>query len=178
MQVQLTRALLRTARLEDAESLARHLDDRAIWRNLRDRMPYPYKLEDAHAYLRHALHERPVSSFVLELAGEVVGGLALHPQDDVHRRSVEIGFWIGRAFQGRGLCSEAVPALTRHAFERDPEIVRVQAQVFGWNAASLRVLEKAGYRLEGTLREAVFKDGTFTDLFVFGMLRREALTGA
>jgi RimJ/RimL family protein N-acetyltransferase len=46
--------------------------------------------------------------------------------------------------------------------------------VFGWNPASARVLEKAGFTFEGRMREAVFKDGRLTDLLVYGMVKDAA----
>lgn len=174
MDVRLSRARLRRPRLDDAAGLARHLNDKAIWRNLRDRVPQPYTLADARAFLAHALAEHPPANFVLEVDGEAAGGMALHALDDVHRRSAEIGFWLGVRWHGSGIMTEAVGALVRHAFARDQALVRIEARVFGWNAASMRVLEKNGFLHEGRLRDAVCKDGAFTDEIVYGLLRAEA----
>jgi RimJ/RimL family protein N-acetyltransferase len=52
--------------------------------------------------------------------------------------------------------------------------VRLEADVFAWNPASARVLEKAGYQLEGRLRKAVCKDGQVIDRLVYGRLRENA----
>lgn len=83
------------------------------------------------------------------------------------RRSMEIGYWLGEPYWGRGIASEAVSAMTGYAFERF-DVARVFAYVFEWNPASARVLEKAGYRLEGRLRKAVTKEGTTMDMLVYG----------
>ncbi|MBI5849870.1 MAG: GNAT family N-acetyltransferase [Planctomycetes bacterium] len=174
MDVRLSRARLRLPRQDDAPALARHLDDMAIWRNLRDRVPQPYTLADAQAFLAQSLAEDPAASFVLEIDSEAAGGMALHALDDVHRRSAEIGFWLGVRWHGLGIMTEAVGALVRHAFARDAALARVEARVFGWNAPSMCVLEKNGFVREGRLRDAVCKDGAFTDEIVYGLLRAEA----
>ena len=178
MDVLLTNARLRAPRMTDAAHLAQHMNDRAIWRNLRDRVPFPYTLEDAREYLGRVIHEDPLDAFVLEIDDHAAGGMALHPQEDVHHRMLEIGFWLGRTFHGRGIMSEAVPVLVRHALLREPEVNRIHAQVFDWNVPSCRLLEKCGFRREGTLRAAITKDGETTDLHLYGLLREDAAAQA
>lgn len=108
-----------------------------------------------------------------------MGGIGLHPQPDVMRRSLEIGYWLGQPYWGRGIASEAVAAMTRYAFEHF-DVARVFALVFEWNPASARVLEKAGYRLEGRLRKAVTKEQRTMDMLVYGFTEDDyaALAGA
>ncbi len=174
MDIRLTRARIRAPRADDAEAIARHLDDRALWRNLRDRVPHPYGIDDARAFLANFLPRDPPEAFAIEVDGECAGMIGLHPLGDVHRRSAELGFWLGRAHHGLGIVSEAAPRIVAHGFARDPELVRIEARVHDWNAPSARVLEKTGFVLEGRLRLAVWKDGELCDLLVFGMLRAEA----
>lgn len=173
MEFELTHARLRPPRLDDAPAFATHLDDVDVWRNLRDHVPQPYSVEDARAFLVTVVDVAPQRVWAIEVDGAAVGAIGLHPKADVHRRSVEIGFWIGRRFWGRGIASEAVPAIVAHAFASQPGLLRVQGDVFAWNPASARVLTKSGFRLEGRLRDAVTKDGRTTDLLVFGKLRAD-----
>jgi RimJ/RimL family protein N-acetyltransferase len=88
--------------------------------------------------------------------------------DDVERCAAEIGYWLGRAFWGPGLATAAVGGLTGHAF-RTHALTRVYALPFADNAASIRVLEKAGYRCEGRLRRAAVKDGRVRDQAVYAI---------
>jgi [ribosomal protein S5]-alanine N-acetyltransferase len=154
----------------DRAALQRHANDREIWRNLRDRFPHPYTPEAAEAWLAHLAQAEPLTHFAIEVDGEAAGGIGFEIGQDVHRRSAEIGYWLGRAVWGRGIATEALRAVTAWAFAHH-DLCRVEAHVFAWNTASMRVLEKAGYTLEARHRLAVTKDGATTDLLVYAMLR-------
>lgn len=154
----------------DAAALVRHANDREVWRNLRDRFPHPYTEADAARWLAWVATTDPVTHFAVEVDGEASGGIGFNFLDDVHIRVAEIGYWLGRPVWGRGIATEALRAVTAHAFTAH-DLVRLEAHVFGWNAASARVAEKAGYVLEATLRCAVIKDGETTDMLIYAALR-------
>jgi RimJ/RimL family protein N-acetyltransferase len=154
-------------------SLVRHANNRQVWRNLRDRFPHPYTVSDAEHWIHEATSMRPESHFAIAVAGEAVGGIGLELQKDVHRRSAEIGYWLGEEFWGRGIITDAVRAVTAFGFQVF-DVCRIYACVFEWNPASRRVLEKAGYSLEGRLRKSVTKDGHTMDQCIYGILREEA----
>ena len=170
MQLLLHRSFLRPPRPEDAPSMARYANNRAIWRNLRDRFPHPYTLADAEAFIARHADEEPTRLFVIEVDQQAVGSSGVVPGDDVGRRSMEIGYWLAEPYWGRGIVTEAVQAVTAYALGTF-DINRVEAGVFGWNAASARVLTKAGYSLEGTLRGAVTKDGATIDALMYALVR-------
>jgi ribosomal-protein-alanine N-acetyltransferase len=94
--------------------------------------------------------------------GEAVGGIGFQLQGDVERVSAEIGYWLGEPFWRRGIATEALVALTKYALVTHG-LTRVYAVPFASNTASCRVLEKAGYVLEGKLRRSAVKDGNITD---------------
>lgn len=87
-------------------------------------------------------------------------------------RSASLGYCLARAGWGRGFATEAAGALLGWAFDT-LDLNRVQAEADTRNPASGRVLEKLGFRLEGTLREDCIVDGDVSDSWVFGLLRRE-----
>jgi RimJ/RimL family protein N-acetyltransferase len=161
---------VRSFRQDDAASIARHADDREVWINLRDRFPHPYSLDDARGWIAHVLGQSVERDFAIEVDGLAVGSIGYMPGEDVDRRSAEIGYWLGRAYWGRGIASAAVRAMTVQLLAR-PELTRLHATVFAWNPASARVLEKAGYLLEGRLRAAVTKDGRTTDGLLYAIVR-------
>lgn len=164
---------IRGWRAEDAAAIARHADNRAVWRNLRDAFPHPYSAADARTWIDLARGQDPVTHFAIASPHEAIGGIGVRLGDDVFRLSGEIGYWLGEAFWGRGIATRAVRAFTAEAFSRFA-LERLWAGVFEWNVASARVLEKAGYRREGTLRRAVFKDGRFADQLLYARLRGDA----
>ncbi len=150
----------------DAPSLQRHADDEQVWLNLRDRFPHPYMLEDARSWIEIVAELPEGTHFAIDVGGECVGTVGIVLQTDVHRRSAEIGYWLGRAFWGRGIATDVVRAVTSHGFFSFG-LVRVFASVFATNPASARVLEKAGYALEGRMRSAVVKDGVLMDALLY-----------
>jgi len=156
--------------MDDAASMQRHAHNRNIWLNLRDRFPRPYLLEHARAFLTAVTQEAPTTHFAITVEGEPVGELGLELGSDVHRRTAELGYWLGEPFWGRGIMSEAVEAFTRAAFESF-DLDRIFAMPYARNVASARVLEKAGFTLEGRLRSNVIKDGEVLDSLLYARLR-------
>lgn len=171
-EFRLQHALVRPWRSADAQALTRHADDRGVWRNMRDLFPHPYGLENAREWLANVVPVQPVRMFAIEVEGESAGGIGVTPLSDVYRRGGEIGYWLGRAHWNRGIASEAVAAITAYAFET-LELVRLEAAVFAWNPASMRVLERCGYRREGVRRHGAFKDGEFVDCVLYARLKAE-----
>jgi RimJ/RimL family protein N-acetyltransferase len=150
--------------------LARHANDRDIWRNLKDRFPFPYAVEHAKAFIAYSRSLDPERNFALAVDGGLAGVIGFEPKEDVWRRSVELGYWLGREYWGRGIATEAVLAITEWAFN-EWDINRVWAGVFAWNPASARVLEKAGFVFEGRLRQSATKDGVAVDELIYAMVR-------
>jgi RimJ/RimL family protein N-acetyltransferase len=160
--------VVRPWQVADVDSLARHANDRGVWLNLRDRFPHPYTRADAEHWIAFAAAQAPQTNFAITVADEAVGGLGLTLHEDVERCSAEVGYWLGRAYWGKGLATAALRGLTAYAF-RAHSLNRVYALPFADNAASVRVLEKAGFRREGRLRRSALKDGVVKDQFVYAI---------
>ena len=163
---------VRSFSLEDAPAIALHANNRNVWVNLRDLFPFPYSTAHAQAWIREISLDRPETAFAIASDEEAIGGIGLHRQSDFAKRSAELGYWLGEAYWGRGIVTDAVRVVTQWGFAHF-DIDRIFAQVFAWNPSSARVLEKAGFTFEGRLRGAVFKDGRTTDLLSYGMLRTD-----
>lgn len=170
MEMKLARCTLRPWRKGDEPSLVRYANNRNVSGNLKDRFPFPYTDADAREWIEHVAGREPACNFAIVVDGTAVGGIGIELGQDVFRRSAEIGYWLGEPFWGRGIASEALRAATDYAFATF-DIIRLEAGVFGWNPASARVLEKAGYTLEGRLRQAIVKDGRVGDRLLYGLLR-------
>jgi RimJ/RimL family protein N-acetyltransferase len=162
MEIRLATCVLRPLVAADAPSLALHANDRDVWLHLRDRFPHPYTPADAEAYIAAVAGRAPQTGFGIVVDGEAAGTIGLVLGDDVERHSAEIGYWLGRRFWGRGVATGAVRAVTAYAFA-ELGMHRVFAVPFDGNPASNRVLEKAGYVLEGRMRRSAVKDGRILD---------------
>jgi [ribosomal protein S5]-alanine N-acetyltransferase len=161
--------LIRSFRASDLEALVRHANSRAVWLQLRDRFPHPYTTADGLAWLRYVSEAKPETNFAIEADGEAVGGIGLVLGTDVERYSAEIGYWLGERVWGRGLATAAVRALTPWAFAAFG-LGRIFALPFAGNRASRRVLEKAGFALEGMLRRSAVKDGRVHDQALYALV--------
>lgn len=128
--------------------------------------PHPYTTEAADAWVALNVANPEHDNLAIEIRGEVAGSIGIIPGKDVYLRSAEIGYWLGAAHRGRGIGTEAVSAMTDHVFATR-DVCRLFAGVFEHNAASARVLEKAGYVLEGRLRKAVTKAGQTIDKLLY-----------
>lgn len=162
--------IIRPWRHADRDSLVRHADSRDVWLMLRDQFPHPYTRADAEAWLAYTAKQHPVTNFAIEVGGEAAGGIGVAPQPDVHRRSAEVGYWLGAAFWNRGIMTAAVRTFTTYAFDTY-DLIRIFAGVFSTNPASMRVLEKAGYTREGILKKSVVKDGQVLDQVLYAVTR-------
>src|SRR5262245_56104168 len=108
MRIELSHAVVRNWRKSDAKTIVPHANDRAVWRNLKDRFPHPYTLSDAREWLRYMAEQNPPTNFAIEVNGEAAGGIGLQFGRDVHYRMAEIGYWLSRVHWGRGIVTEAV----------------------------------------------------------------------
>ncbi|MBM3266684.1 MAG: GNAT family N-acetyltransferase [Candidatus Sericytochromatia bacterium] len=167
---ELSLSRVRPWRLADKPALLRYADNPRVSRALADRFPYPYTPADADMWLGMASAEDPVCNFAIEVGGEAIGGIGVEVLEAERRAGAEIGYWLGEPFWGRGIASEALVAVAGYAFERF-DIVRLQAGVYSSNPASARVLEKAGFVREATMRWAIIKRGEIHDLWMYARLR-------
>ena len=170
MQLKLSTCDVRSWRTSDVDSLAAHANNRNIWLNLRDAFPYPYTKTNARDFIRATRQRVPETSFAIAVDDQAVGGVGfvLHP--DVERVSAEIGYWLAEPFWGRGIATEALRAVTNYAIENHG-LTRIYAVPFAWNVASCRVLEKAGYVLEGTFRRELAGPDGWEDHLWYGRVR-------
>lgn len=173
MLITLPSCVVRDWEAGDAPSLAEFANDRRIWLNLRDHFPHPYSLADANAFLAQVAGMRPRTSFAIAVDGKAMGGIGYTRHEDVERVGAEIGYWLAVPLWGRGIMASALAGVTAHAFREHAELRRIYAVPFAWSAASARVLEKVGYKLEGRMRQSVIKDGRVTDQLLYAILRDE-----
>jgi [ribosomal protein S5]-alanine N-acetyltransferase len=157
------RITLRPWRESDLESLVRHANNFNIWKNLTDGFPYPYTEEAGIAWLKMAIHEQVNINLAIETDGEAVGGIGVTFKEDIYRINAVIGYWLSEEYWGQGLMSESVTLLVDYIFKKYPDILTVYAEIFSYNPASVRVLEKCGFHVEAIHKNAVIKNGQVID---------------
>jgi [ribosomal protein S5]-alanine N-acetyltransferase len=156
---------------EDAAVLAALIGNKRIWDNLRDYIPHPYNLADARDYIALQQGIHPVQNFAIVYKGIIVGGCGIILKKDIYRKTAEIGYWVAELYRGMGIATQAVKLLTAAAFNSF-DIVKLQAEVFEHNKASMKVLEKNGYTLEAILRKAAIKNGVLLDDYLWVLFRQ------
>jgi len=138
------RLILRAPRLGDAKAIAALANDRHIAENTA-RIPHPYKLGDAKAWIGGANTNSDEEQYVITLAdGTLVGACGIEQPDGMP----SIGYWLGRPFWRKGYATEAVRALIDHAFG-DLEHEELHASARVTNPASRHVIEKCGFQWTG-----------------------------
>jgi len=155
-------AAVRSWRADDLPSILHHANNWEVARQLRDRFPHPYEPGHALGFLQWVGQQPVATVWAIAIDDAAVGGIGLQLGQDIERVSAEIGYWLGQSHWGRGLATAAVRAVTEYAFETFG-LTRIFAVPFAANTASIRVLEKAGYSLEGHLRRSAIKDGVICD---------------
>lgn len=174
--IQLKRSTLRPWGPEDAASLVKHANNPHVASNLRDGFPHPYTPSDAKSWLEMVGRNREDVILAIEVDGEACGGIGLHGLKDVYRYNSEIGYWLSETYWGRGIMSEAVGAMVDHAFTKTSWL-RLFAAIFENNSASMRVLEKNGFKPEAVHRKAVMKEGRLLDEHLYALLKDQWLSG-
>lgn len=154
----------------DIQSLVNYANNINIWNNLRNAFPHPYSEEHAKAWINLSSTDDPIINFAIDIDGEAVGGIGLIFNADVYILSAEIGYWIGEPFWGKGIATEAIRQMMEYSFYYF-DLVRIYAEVFENNKASMRALEKNGFYLEGVRRKSVFKNGALMDDYIWVKLR-------
>lgn len=162
----LPHCVLRPWRAADKADLVRHANDRRVWRNMTHTFPHPYTEDDADLWLRIAADPGASLQLAIAVDGAAVGGIGAIAGEGIYRATAQFGYWLGEAYWGRGIATAAARALAAHVGERRL-FARLEAQVFEWNPASMRVLEKAGFTRDAVLRCAATKDGQLIDTVLY-----------
>ena len=165
---------IRPWRMSDAMDLAAALSDPAILNNLRDGLPYPYTEKDAEDYITAMLcaDKSAVFAYAICLEDRAVGSIGAFRQSNIHFRTAELGYYLAREYWGRGIVTEAVRQLCERVFAQT-DILRIYAEPFSDNVGSRRVLEKAGFQMEGILRRNACKNVRVLDMALSDPTRRQ-----
>lgn len=172
------RLLIRSPRAGDGAALnaaiIESLDCLKPWMPFAQQTPTLEESEEncRQAYAKFLARTDLPLMLTLKDSGDFVGRCGIHPRNwEVPR--FEIGYWCRTCFQGRGYITEAVLGMTRFAFEElGAQKIEIRCDVR--NERSRRVAERAGYRLEGELRnDDLGMDGSLRDTLIFGLISED-----
>jgi RimJ/RimL family protein N-acetyltransferase len=173
MEVFFEVVVLRPWSVNDARQLALIADNKKVADNLRDGFPNPYSVKDAKEWLNIILPGNdPPKYFAITVDKQLVGSIGIAAKTNIYRKNFEIGYFLAEAHWGKGIATRAIKAVTSYAF-KDFDIVRIYAEPFSDNPGSRRALEKAGYKLEATLRRNVIKNGIIKDSCIYSVLKED-----
>ena len=165
---------IRKWELADAKDLSAALSNTKVQDNLRDGLPYPYTEQDGMDFISAMLsaNENETFAFAITTEGKVIGSIGVSRQGNIHSLTAELGYYIAEEYWGKGIMTKAVKQICKYVFDNS-DILRIYAEPFAFNAASCRVLEKAGFQYEGTLRSNAIKSGKVTDMKMYSLLKSE-----
>lgn len=157
---------------DDFSTLAKYLNNKKIWDNCRDSLPYPYSESDAQQFIQFVLNQNGQNNYCIEVNQEAAGNISFARGIDVKRHNAELGYWLAEPYWGKGIMTQMlVLAISSYFFHTD--VIRIYANVYAGNMSSMRVLEKTGFRKCGIHRNACFKNGKFLDCHYYELLKAD-----
>ncbi len=163
---------IRSFKNTDAEQIAKLLNNKKIWDNLRDYIPSPYLIDDAREFITLCQSEKPQNTFVIDIEGLAVGVISLTVQSDIYRKSAELGYWLGEPFWNNGYVTQAIEKIIDYGFNK-LDLIRIYAGVFEHNKASQRVLEKTGFEFECVFKKSIIKNDIILDEYRYSIIKEE-----
>jgi RimJ/RimL family protein N-acetyltransferase len=171
------RVFLRPAEREDVPTFQAWLADAEVGEGLANRAPWSRLAEEAWYDELQKTQGKTTWHFVICLreGDRPIGFCALHDIDPVNG-SAELGIGIGEPAEwDKGYGTEAVEILLDFGFG-ELRLHRVFLHVFDFNDRAVHVYERAGFRHEGTKRQAYYRHGRYHDMYVMGVLASEWAT--
>lgn len=161
---------LRDYEAKDAARLVELANNENVSRYLIYTFPYPYTQEDAEWWIEVGSRQHGAVTKVIDYEGMFVGSVGITPETGWRSHVAEIGYWVGEPFWGRGIATEALRQMTEQAFAAK-KFDKLFAPVLAPNRASVKVLEKNEYELEGILKNEVEKGGRRFDIYHYARQR-------
>lgn len=165
---------LSEAQVGDAPALYQLIDSGRLY--LREWLPFidnSFSASDTTLFLRSvtAIGNMQEQVYTIRYEGDVAGIIGYKAIDRVNSK-LEIGYWLGEQFQGKGIMTKSCYALLKQAFEQ-MHMNRIQIKVGVGNKKSNRIPQRLGFKMEGVERDGEWLRGRFIDLEVYSLLKRE-----
>jgi ribosomal-protein-alanine N-acetyltransferase len=162
-------------RSADIPAIIKYLNEPVFSRNTCT-IPYPYKKKDGQEFIRLVRSFEETNLFqkdwaIRDVEDMMIGAIGILYDHGIKSHRSQIGYWLGKPFWNQGIISNVIEVFTKYIFEHR-DLVRLEGHVFGYNPSSCRALEKAGFRQEGFLEWAQYKDGAYLDIYIYAKVNR------
>ena len=136
-------------------------------------MSHPTTLKEAKKEILDAVKankqkNKTSETFAIDIKGEFAGAISIH--HIVKNHKAHLTYNLGEKWRGQGIVSQAVKLICNYAFKKY-KLVRIEGNVREYNKASIRILEKNGFKCEGRKKKAVLKKGKFYDDFMYAKVK-------
>ncbi|AOT08836.1 GNAT family N-acetyltransferase [Pseudoalteromonas luteoviolacea] len=164
--------VLRPLEPTDGIDLVKHLNNPNVIRYLSDRLPKPYTLQDAKWWLEIGQRQNALN-YAIECNGQFCGVIGAYLPDDLSsQQDAELGYWLGEYFWGNGIGTHAVALFIEKFFEKT-SLKALYNPISSPNQASIRVMEKVGFRLKYITQKTAFHQGEACDEHVYVLKRAD-----
>jgi len=161
---------IRPWKMTDSRRLTENANNIKVWNNVRDYFPNPYKESDAKSFIKRVQSKNRVEDFAIIVNDEAVGGIGYIQGTDIERLNAEIGYWLGEKYWGKGIMGRALGDIINYIFS-NTEIIRLFTSVLEYNIASMKVLEKNGFRKVGIQTKAAIKNNKIVDMYSYELIK-------
>jgi ribosomal-protein-alanine N-acetyltransferase len=167
---------LSAIRSSDKAALLEHLYSTDVYATTLN-IPHPYSGTDADWWIQKRIEHtkrlgKEVTFAIRAAQDKLIGVVGADSLELGNTHAAEIGYWLARPFWRQGIMTDAVRAYVDYAFG-ELHLLRLTAHVLEFNTGSARVLEKNGFKLEGSLRKHFRKDEQLLDARFYGLLKRD-----
>jgi ribosomal-protein-alanine N-acetyltransferase len=161
---------LKKWKIEYADSLAKHANNKNIADNLMDAFPHPYNQNNAKEYINYCINldiESHLYRAIIE-DEQAIGCISISLGIDIHSKTAKIAYWLSEDYWNKGIMRKAIKEICDMAFDQ-LKIVRIYAEVFYYNTASCIVLENGGFVFEGEQKKAISKNEKVYDALMYAL---------
>lgn len=167
--------LLRTYQLEDAPELFKAVDNsRAHLRKWLAWVDSTTRPEHSQQFIQQSLaaqNKQEALALGIFYKQELIGGIGMHAWDHTLKKA-QIGYWIKKEYEGKGIVSSCLVRFVDFLFEK-VGLNKIEIQFLAENQRSAMVAERLGCKIEGILRDGTIMNGNFKDIVLSGLLKRE-----
>lgn len=160
--------ILRPWQITDLSQLVRLLNNVNIVQYMSNQIPHPYTEDDGKLFLSKIEDQSPIQVFAIAFNKKLVGSIGIFPQADIYEKNAETGYWLDENYWGQGIMPKAIHQIVEYGFKTF-DVTRIFARPFSNNKASQRVLQKAGFTHEATIKEGVYKNGKYLDSMIYSI---------